>query len=309
MTDQWHKSKIKTGGPGPFTTWIAQKHPASGFLHQTSRRRRKTLMPPIFHAQSHAPQEAIKNIKHHWSRVWAVSHLSWWIAILFMIGAAHFAFASAMSLWPNLADTNPDVRRWIGFVYFLGSIFFTSAAYLQWMQAINNPLTTDGFATQFSRRSKTKFWGWRSRDLGYLSSAIQLVGTIFFNFNTGDALIDGLNMKTYDAVVWVPNFLGSICFLLASQFAVMEFSHATFSFKPRQLSWWIVAINMTGSILFMISAVVSFMSPGNLLNIPWLADTGTFGGAICFFTAAYLLIPEFFEKSERQDDAPEAPLY
>ncbi|MEH6524528.1 MAG: hypothetical protein V7723_00535 [Sneathiella sp.] len=299
MDDQRYKPKIKTGGPGPFTTWVVQKHPMSGFLHQTSRRRRKTIMPPVFHTQRHAPHELIKMINHHWFQIWATSHLSWWIAVLFMVGAAHFALASALSLWPDLADTNLGLNRWIGDIYFLGSLFFTSAAYLQWIQAVNSPLTTEGLAAQYSQRSKIKYWGWRSRDLGYLSSAVQLIGTIFFNFNTGDALVGSMDMKDYDVVVWLPNFLGSICFLLASQFAVMEFSHAAFSFKPKQISWWIVAINMTGAILFMLSAIVSFMSSGNLLNIPWLANTGTFGGAICFLVAAYLLIPEFFEKTER----------
>lgn len=296
MTDQAYKAAVKSGGPGPFTTWVVQKHPTSGYLHQTARRRRKTILPPVLHARPHAPHEAFKDIYHHWFRIWAVSHLSWWIAVLFMIGAAHFAFASALSLWPSLADTNPSLGKWIGVIYFSGSIFFTSAAFLQWIQSINSPLTKDGFPAQYSQGSKTKFWDWRSRDLGYLASAVQLAGTILFNFNTGDALIAHLNMKSYDVVVWVPNFLGSVCFLLASQLAIMEFSHAAFAIKPRQISWWIVAINMVGSILFMVSAITSFMSPGNLLNIPWLANAGTFGGAICFFCAAYLLIPEFFEK-------------
>ena len=30
---------------------------------------------------------------------------------------------------------------------------------------------------------------------------------------------------------------------------------------------------------------------------PWLANFGTFAGAVCFFVGAYLLIPELFEEA------------
>lgn len=300
MVDFRQKPLVRTGGPGPFTTWTVQQHPTKGYLHQTSRRRRKTLLPPLRHGEMLAPHDALGTISHHWSRLWAVSHLSWWIAVLFMIGATHFAVGSALSLWPSLLDSHIEIGNWIGLIYFYGSFFFTSAAYLQWLQALNNPLIEDNSLSGNSSRLQFKFWGWKNRDIGYLSSVVQLVGTIFFNFNTGDALIKSLDKEAFDTLVWIPNFVGSICFLIASQFAVMEFSHSAFSFKPRQLSWWIVAVNMLGSILFMISATVSFMSPSEVFNIPWLANTGTLGGAICFFAAAYLLIPEFFEKDEYQ---------
>jgi hypothetical protein len=300
LADPLQKPHVSAGGPGPFTTWTVQRHPVKGFLHQTSRRRRKTILPPIRAGQMLAPHDALNSVEYHWNRVWAMSHLSWWIAVLFMIGSAHFAVASATSLWPNLLGSHTEAGNWIGPVYFIGSFFFTGAAYLQWLQALNSPLLDEDSLSNNSARPEFRFWGFRNRDLGYLASAVQLLGTIFFNFNTGGALIDSLDSNAYDTIVWIPNFLGSICFLVASQLAVMEFSHSAFSFQPKQVSWWIVAVNMLGSVLFMVSASVSFMSPSDVFDIPWLANTGTFGGAICFFAAAYLLIPEFFEKDEQQ---------
>ena len=45
----------------------------------------------------------------------------------------------------------------------------------------------------------------------------------------------------------------------------------------------------------MISAVASVVEPGPVVGAPWLANFGTFAGAVCFFVGAYLLIPELFE--------------
>ena len=90
--------------------------------------------------------------------------------------------------------------------------------------------------------------------------------------------------------------LGSICFLVASQAALMEISDHYWSWQPRSLSWGIAAINMLGSVLFMVSAVASLVEPGPVIVAPWLANFGTFAGAVCFFIGAYLLIPELFEE-------------
>ena len=79
---------------------------------------------------------------------------------LFMVGSFCFAlgafqpFASAVT--PNLV---------VG-VFFVGSLFFTSAASLQYLQ------TTNG-----------KLWAWRPSDLAWAAAGFQLVGTIWYNIN------------------------------------------------------------------------------------------------------------------------------
>ncbi len=217
-----------------------------------------------------------------------------------MIGAAHFALASGATLWPKVEGLDWIHGPWIGYVYFEGSFFFTSAAYCQWLQALNNSLDE---TTPLHERGLRKwvFFGWRGRNLGYLSATTQLIGTLFFNFNTGDALLSNLDWLQHDLLVWSPNFLGSIGFLVSSQLAIMEYSHGLFSYRPRDVSWWIVMINMLGSILFMISALVSLKSSSGEFYVPLIANLGTFGGALCFFAGAYLLIPEFFEKTANVD--------
>lgn len=293
----------KSGGVGPFITWVAQPHPDHGFLHQTSRRHRKTLAPAVHYVDLHPPHDAFIGTRHHWLKVFAPKNISWWIAVLFMIGAAHFAAASAASLWPKVEGMDWIQGQWIDYVYFSGSIFFTSAAYCQWLQALNNSLDTTT-TLQGRTTSKWLFFGWHGHNLGFLSASVQLLGTLFFNFNTGDALFSVAGWQEYDLFVWTPNFLGSIGFLIASQLAVMEFSHTAFCFKPKAVSWWIVTINLAGSILFMMSAMTSLASPGGQMDIALIANIGTFSGAACFFVAAYLLIPEFFEKRQEEPVSP-----
>lgn len=295
MDEQDSAGVIKTFGPDGFTTAVVKPDPQLGYVHQSSRRYRKTMAAAFSSQTLQRPHEASGAIQHIWLQWWVPRHLSWWIAVLFMLGSAHFALASAVTLWPAASALSWLKPHWLGGIYFVGSIFFTSAAYLQWLQALNCSLDKNSL----QRDPQTRQWrwfGWQGNNLGYLASSVQLAGTLLFNFDTGDALIAGLHWQLEDVVVWTPNFIGSIAFLAASQLAVMEYSHASFSFRPADISWYIVMINLLGSILFMLSALTSFVSPGDSYQNAWLSNMGTFTGALCFLIAAYLLIPEFLEK-------------
>src|ERR1044072_2040903 len=54
----------------------------------------------------------------------------WWISVLFAIGSACFLVAALASQWASVT------RPGIGVPFFAGSIFFTSAAYLQHWLAV-----------------------------------------------------------------------------------------------------------------------------------------------------------------------------
>jgi hypothetical protein len=283
-------------GVGPFVTWTTEILADGGALLRTSRRHRKGLVPLVIASADIHPRVAVGAIGHEWSHLWAPRRIGWWIAVLFMIGSALFAIGGAQGTWPKA-----PVVRWLdpsltGWIFFAGSLFFTSAAYLQWLEALNNDVADSALSARAHPR-RWRFLGWRAHNLGYLASAVQLVGTILFNVNTADALIAGLTWEDEDVLVWTPDMLGSICFLVASQAALMEVSHHFWSWQPRSLSWWIAAINMLGSVLFMASAVASFVEPGSVTAAPWLANFGTFAGAVCFLVGAYLLIPELFEEN------------
>lgn len=280
---------------GPFTTWVSEVRPDRASLLLTSRRVRKRLAPLKIHSGSDMdPIEAVREIKHSWLQVWAPQVLSWWAGILFMIGSALFAIGGAMGMWPEMPGLHLIEKSHLGWIFFVGSLFFTSAGYLQWLEVINGDVTSTGTKSPAHRR--WLFYGWRPRNIGYLAVAAQLVGMLFFNISTADALITGLGRVDEDILVWAPNMIGSVLFLVASHAAIIEVSHRLWSWQFHNISWWITALNMLGSIFFMASAFGSWVEPGHVLASPLLANFGTFAGAVCFFLGGYLLIPEQFEK-------------
>ena len=63
------------------------------------------------------------------------------------------------------------------------------------------------------------FWVWAPGDLDWAACAVQLAGTLWFNWSTGNALRHNLTAVTADERVWRPDALGSIAFLVASGLA------------------------------------------------------------------------------------------
>ena len=171
------------------------------------------------------------------------------IGILFAIGAALFAIAS-------LPGASSLSRGADGVAYFIGSIFFTAAAFEQMRLAGSDP---------------AERW----------ASAIQLAGTILFNFSTAGAMLDHLSGEAKDLLVWAPDAFGSVCFLVASWLA----------WHPA--GGRIGAINMAGSVAFGISAVASFVLPssGDVLALG-AANFMTVVGALCFFVGALWLLAD-----------------
>jgi len=157
-----------------------------------------------------------------------------------------------------------------GIVFFVGSIFFTSAATLQ--------LVTTGNS---------------GRGLDWWASAVQVAGTIFFNVSTFDALRRGLDTTEYNRLVWAPDAFGSICFLVSGYLAYFAVCGRPFCRPLRTREWWIAAINLLGCVAFGISAVASYVIPatGSALDLARANATTAFG-ALCFLIGAVLLLPD-----------------
>src|SRR5262245_7098651 len=203
-----------------------------------------------------------------WSVWWAPRHASWWIGILFAIGSTCFLVGPFPGL-VELVGSEID-----GIVFFVGSIFFTSAATLQFVQS--------GL--------------FEPRQLDWWASGVQLVGTVFFNISTFHALQTGLDANEYDRLVWTPDTRGSICFLVSGCLAFAAVAGARWTGD-----WWIAVINLLGCIAFGISAVAAYVVPstGSALDLAG-ANVFTSLGALCFLIGAILLLPA----SPASDDAP-----
>jgi hypothetical protein len=206
------------------------------------------------------------------------------IAWLFAVGSACFVVGSVPA-YANAVGATPD-----SVTYFVGSILFTSASFLQLVQAQTPAMTGVDGTTQHVRAPLT-LWAWLPHDRAWLAAATQFPGTVFFNVSTLAALAHNATAQQQDRHVWRPDMYGSTLFLVASAYALLavrSMSHGS----PRTWAWVIAWINMTGSVFFMASALGSFVLPstGDLVDVP-LAVGGTLVGAVCFLLGAVLMLP------------------
>ena len=195
-------------------------------------------------------------------RWWAPRRASWWIGVLFAVGSTCFLVAP----FPGFEQLVGSGA--VGVVFFVGSIFFTSAALLQFLQA--EPRRNDWWA-----------------------ALIQLAGTIFFNVNTFNAMKTGLDVHQTNRLVWAPDVFGCACFLVASYLAYVEVGGHGVRRQTRTTDWWIAAVNLAGSVAFGVSAIASFVVPktGSILDLG-AANFTTALGALGFLIGALLLLRE-----------------
>ncbi len=216
---------------------------------------------------------------------WQPHAIGWWIALLFAIGS----FLFGLGVVPAYADAVGGPAD--AMTFFAGSIFFTSAGYLQFLQAINAPTDAAGDAGR-----RRRWIAWQPERIDWWACGVQSIGTLFFNISTFAATRSALDAAQAHRLIWRPDMLGSIAFMIASSLAWFEVCHRWWAVMPRSVSWWIVAMNLGGSIAFLISAFAAYINPetGEIANIP-VANLGTFLGAVGFFVGALLLVPEMRE--------------
>jgi hypothetical protein len=149
-------------------------------------------------------------------------------------------------------------------------------------------------------RPKIGLWRWEPHKIAWWAVVIQLFGTVLFNMNTFEAM-RGLDPVAQERFVWGPDAIGSICFLIASYLAYAEVCHRWACQQFRNISWWIVSVNLVGSVAFGVSAIASWVmvDTDEMLSAS-TANLWTLVGAACFFVAAYLLLPEMTAHSAPQ---------
>ncbi|HTI74458.1 MAG TPA: hypothetical protein VL634_05650 [Mycobacterium sp.] len=179
---------------------------------------------------------------------------------LFAIGSTLFAIATMPGL-PAVAGAG-----FANLLCFIGSWFFTTAG---WMQLV---------------LSKPE------RRIGWLSAAVQFAGTILFNISTGASLWAHA-VKPERRLVWAPDFLGSVAFLVSGALGVVAVTAVVGIFELKSRDWQAEWINMLGCVAFGVSALGAFVTKSGVTVDALLANVGTFIGALCFLVAALLILP------------------
>jgi hypothetical protein len=153
--------------------------------------------------------------------------------------------------------------------FFIGSIFFTAGG------AYQSLLARGDRAAGPKQRA-----AWRA-------AVIQSAGTLFFNASTLYAVSVTFSNPQYDRLVWRPDALGSVCFLVSGVIAYKASDRHGLRPSRGAAGWWQPAINLLGCVFFGVSAVAGFVVPttGSMLDLA-AANWNTSFGAACFLACA-----------------------
>jgi hypothetical protein len=171
-----------------------------------------------------------------------------WMAALFATGSLCF-FVGPFPGYIDLVGPQADALT-----FFLGSLLFTGGGAVQTWLA-------------YPARFGADWW----------AAAVQSAGTLFFNVTTFAALTTTLSDPHYDRLVWRPDALGSVCFLVSGVIA----------FAAAERRWWQPTVNLLGCVFFGISAIAGYVVPatGSMIDLA-AANWNTAAGALCFLACA-----------------------
>jgi hypothetical protein len=208
---------------------------------------------------------------------WTPRDPEWRITVLFIVGSALFALGS-FPPYSQLVD-----GRVVGITFVIGSLLFTAAALDAAVRVIDE-----------DRNDRTRTRWWSESQVARLrwAAVIQAAGTLLFNVNTIAAMVTTFSVEETNRLVWAPDLLGCIAFLVASHLYWRDTRSRRSSNDTHDPEWWSSLLNYVGSVFFMASAIGAFTlrTTGETLNIA-LVNTGTFAGALCFLAGSYVLLP------------------
>jgi len=151
----------------------------------------------------------------------------------------------------------------------VGSILFTSGGALQSWLAFP--------ARREPGAGRAAWW----------TAVIQSAGTLFFNVTTYQALHTELTNPDYNRLVWRPDALGSVCFLVSGAIAYRASARHGWLPARGKHGWWEPGLNLLGCVFFGISAVAGYVVPskGSMVDLA-AANWNTCLGALCFLICA-----------------------
>jgi hypothetical protein len=185
------------------------------------------------------------------------------MALLFALGSTCFLIGPFPG-YAQLVGATADAVT-----FFVGSILFTAGGALQTVIAFPERGSSDA--------GRSAWW----------AATVQSAGTLFFNATTYQALHTSLSNAGYDRLVWRPDALGSICFLVSGVIAYRASPRRGWRPERGREGWWEPAVNLLGCIFFGISAIAGYVVPsrGSMIDLA-AANWNTALGAACFLACA-----------------------
>ncbi|MFE9559439.1 hypothetical protein ACFYOD_39210 [Streptomyces sp. NPDC006703] len=267
---------------GPFTTRLTWRSPGGGTAVWESRLARRRG-----HIAVHPPQGA--TARHASADDTALARLRRLNAIAataFILGGGLFAAGAAVAQFGS-GDATTSAS-----IYFAGGLCFNTGGYVSLLQVINAPRHVPGGEGALVTR-RWRWWSYEPTRIDWLSAFVLFAGTLVFAVNLLDSFLQGLTLQQINRLIWAPDVIGCVLFLISGHLALVEISHGRPRLLPHDLGWWIVAVNQLGSVLFMVSALAAYTRPatGNLINAD-IANWGTLTGALCFSVGGVLQLFE-----------------
>ena len=201
-------------------------------------------------------------------------------AVAFTIGGSLFAVGAV------LAQVGEVALLTVNITYLVGGFFFSLGGYASVLLAVNGVVRDDD-----PTDAAIRWWGYQPQRRDWLSAAVLFVGTLLFAVSLVAAFAEGLTPRQSDGWIWFPDILGCICFLVSGHLAMLEVGGGHVGVHVHALSWWVVAVNQLGSILFFLAGLAAFVRPATSAALDTgLVNWGTFSGAVCFAAGGFLQV-------------------
>lgn len=270
----------QSGGRGPLISRLRWEHPDGSTVTWESRQARKrgfveVIRNGIVERITARPAVAV--------RLRRCNNLS---GLSFFLGGALFTLGALLAQYEAASLSTID------WTFLVGGFWFSTGAYAALVQEINSPRRIDADGALAAR--PWRWWAYEPTRPGWVAAFVLFCGTLAFAISLVDAFLSDLTGPQGNRLIWAPEMVGCILFLVSGHIGIIEVCHGRLRLMPSSLGWWIVIVNQLGSWLFMLSGLAAFVRPATGAVISDLViNWGTALGAACFSGAG---LAQLFER-------------
>src|SRR5262245_38400485 len=128
-------------------------------------------------------------------------------------GVSFFLGGALFTLGALLAQYDRAPLATIDWTFLIGGFWFSAGAYVPLVQELNSPrkIGKDGTLVALPWR----WWAYEPNRPGWVAAFVLFCGTLAFAISLVDAFLSGLSAGQVDRLVWAPEVVGCILFLVS----------------------------------------------------------------------------------------------